>query len=346
MESYTKDIVLIIPAYNPDSHLSEILEGLLYKWEGPIIVVDDGSEDKSNIISINKNRIEVLTHYVNLGKGRALKDAINFGLIKYPDATGFLQTDCDGKYTAKDILKVAEKFFHNPTKLILGARDINSPNWPQELRVGNKIFTKVMNFTFDLHINDSQSGLRAIPRDYASFCLNLPGDRYEFDTNVILSSKKENIDIIDVLVETKFLEDDKETHFKPLKDTIEMASAIVKFAASSGACSLLDLFLFSFFSTGVFTGDLSIVLATVTARVISSTLNFLINRKVVFDADKTTLKTREKYFVLVFGIMISSALLVSLLTSIIPLPSIIIKLLIDFFLWFANYYFQRKWVFA
>ncbi|MDO4466047.1 MAG: bifunctional glycosyltransferase family 2/GtrA family protein [Bacillota bacterium] len=346
MESYTKDIVLVIPAYNPDAHLSSLLNDLLYKWEGPIVVVDDGSEDKSYLRSIQKSNVHLLEHYVNLGKGRSIKNAINYSLITYKDIMGFVLADCDGKFSYKDILKVAYTLSMHPNHLILGARDMNSPNWPSSLRWGNKIFTQVMNFTFDLSIHDSQSGLRGIPKEYAATCLNLPGDRYEFDTNVLLSSKKAKIDIKEVAIETNFLEGDAEdTHFKPFKDTLEIASAIIKFAASSGACSVLDLFLYSFFCTGIFTGKYSILLATVTARIVSSTLNYLINRKMVFDADHTDFKTKEKYFLLVVGIMISSAILVSLLTSIIPLPSLIIKLLVDFLLWFANYYFQRTWVF-
>lgn len=342
----TDNVILVIPAYNPDHKLTDLLTDLIPKWHGPILVVDDGSEDKTVFKEIPKIRVKQLVHYVNMGKGRALKTAFNYGLDKYPHAIGFVQVDCDGKYVAKDVLNIAEKLEENPNKLVLGMRDLDSENLPYEMKWGYKFFTKVMNLTFDLDIHDSQSGLRAIPREYAIACLNIPGDRYEFDVNVLLNSKNNDVDIIEEQIETIYIEEDKETHFKPLIESIHVANAIIRFAASSGACSILDLFLYSFFSTGVFTGSYSILLATFSARLISSTLSFLINRKMVFKADKGDIKTKEKFFLLEVGIMVSSAVFVYLLSLFIPLPSLIIKLFVDFMLWFANYYIQRTWVFG
>ena len=99
-----KKIPIIIPAYEPGEQLVYLVEELLETGNEPIIIVDDGSQDKYAYIfekvKSKDERVVVLQHHMNLGKGRALKTAFNFCLNEYPEMTGVVTADADGQHSA------------------------------------------------------------------------------------------------------------------------------------------------------------------------------------------------------------------------------------------------------
>ena len=104
------DVCVIIPAYNPDEALflkfaKEVLNNF-----SKIVVVNDGSKEEYNStfekIANLDERIQVLKHSVNMGKGRALKTAFNYVLNEYPDCIGVVAADCDGQHGIEDVIKL------------------------------------------------------------------------------------------------------------------------------------------------------------------------------------------------------------------------------------------------
>ena len=96
-----KRIPVIIPAYEPDEKMIRLLQTLQESGIERIVVVDDGSgKEYRNLFEQAKQLgAIVLTHAVNLGKGRALKTAFNEVLNRYPEAIGAITADSDGQHT-------------------------------------------------------------------------------------------------------------------------------------------------------------------------------------------------------------------------------------------------------
>lgn len=104
---------VIIPILNPRIEFLSFINGLVEFGFKKIIIVDDGSNDaSSNIFDeiSNVKQCEIIKHVVNMGKGRALKDALNFYLVKYANKyDGVITVDGDGQYLLEDVVKVNNK---------------------------------------------------------------------------------------------------------------------------------------------------------------------------------------------------------------------------------------------
>ena len=160
-----EDIFVVVPTLNPNIEIfKKFLDNLLESTKN-VLVYDDGcnKEYDSFFKELEKKKITVLHHYVNLGKGRAMKDAFNYLLLKYPKLKGVVTADSDGQHSIKDIEKVAEEIKKHPDSLILGCRDFDSENVPTRNKYGNKITRGVFKTFVGLSITDTQTGLRGYP---------------------------------------------------------------------------------------------------------------------------------------------------------------------------------------
>lgn len=101
--------MLVIPALNPPNVLGQYVADLSAEGFDKIILVDDGSrEEYRDIFNELKERYncDLLVHVVNMGKGRALKDALNYYLNTYSvDYKGVITADSDGQHLVKDVVR-------------------------------------------------------------------------------------------------------------------------------------------------------------------------------------------------------------------------------------------------
>ncbi len=130
---------IIIPCYQPGEGVGPLVDELIEAGFSKIFVVDDGSTaDKESIFTSLEKRPQVtlLRHVVNLGKGAALKMAMNQALLNHPDAIGVITVDGDGQHTVGDVKKLAGEMIEKPNSLILGARGFDK-EVPFRSRIGN-----------------------------------------------------------------------------------------------------------------------------------------------------------------------------------------------------------------
>lgn len=344
---------IVIPAYEPDEKLIALLERIeKADMKQPIVVVDDGSgKEYSKIFekASEFDNVTLLTHAVNLGKGRALKSAFNYLLNNYEDMIGCVTIDSDGQHRVEDMVACMEALRDNPKALVLGVRDFNKSNVPTRSSFGNKTTSKVMKLLVGLSISDTQTGLRAISQEYMRFLMNEKGERFEFETNMLLSTKDEKITIVEVPIETIYIEENKKSHFNPLKDSLRIYAMFIKFIVSSLSSSVVDLVLFSIFCAMLADVDCGsfgyIFLATVFARVLSATYNFTINYRTVFKSDGSLLKSVVKYALLAIVIMCVSGFAVDKLHALWPVAELVIKIPVDILLFLVSYVVQREVVY-
>lgn len=343
------DIVIIIPAYKPHK---EIMQGFIERLQNhfkKIVVVNDGSgeEYKEFFKTIEQQGIQVLKHNINLGKGRAIKTAFNFCLNTYQNIKGTVTADCDGQHYIKDIIKCAKKLKENPNKLVIGTRNFNEKQVPFKSKYGNKI-TRTMFSTFvGIKITDTQSGLRAFGIENMKKFLATSGERYEYETNMLIECKEKEIEIVEVPITTVYIKNNELSHFNPIKDSIIIYKLFIKYIISALSSFVLDILIFTLLVKLLPETNseiiIKIVISTIIARIISSIYNFIINSKIVFKSKNNT--STIKYFILVVIQMIISAFAVSEIFSIIKINSTIIKIIIDTIIFIINFIIQREWVF-
>ncbi len=357
MPSYD-EIPVIIPSYEPDEKLITLLKALQEAGIRHVVVVDDGSgEPYASFFDRVEafGNCEVLRHAVNLGKGRALKTAFNHCLLTYggeeSGIPGCVTADSDGQHTPTDILACMRKLWENPKSLILGCREFDGPDVPARSSFGNKCTRQVFRYLLGLSVSDTQTGLRAIPVFFMEKLMEVKGERFEYETNMLIETKNLSVPILEVPVKTIYIEENRTSHFNPIKDSLRIYLVFGKFLFSSLSSSVVDLLLFHLFCTvfygadGKFGGVPYIIMATVFARIISAVYNFLINYKVVFQSQEKIAVTAVKYFLLAVCQMMCSAVLVNGLHGLFGGMEVMVKMPVDVFLFFVSFLFQREFVY-
>jgi len=345
--------VIIIPALNPDDKLIKYVQELIDNGFENIIVVDDGSrvEKKSIFMEIEKYKeCTVLYHAINMGKGRALKNAFNYYLINFSgDYKGVITADSDGQHTVQDVLKLEKSMGENMESLTLGVRDFNRDNVPYKSKFGNKLTRSIIKLLYGGSISDTQTGLRAIPNSVLYKYLDLYGERFEYETTMLIESLHNNIPINEVQIETVYISNNKETHFRPIADSWAIYKLIFtiffKYILSSISSAVVDFLIFSIFTfilRDVQIG-LRIGIATVVARIISSLYNYCINKNIVFKGNGNN--TFLKYYILCILQMCCSMGGVYVLCYYLHLDEIIAKVIVDGLLFLLSFQIQRTWIF-
>ncbi len=341
-------VAVIIPAYEPDGRLPQMVSNLISQGLGPVIVVNDGSGTEFDHLYTQSEQAgaTVLRHMVNLGKGRGLKTAFNECLRRWPHLVGAVTADSDGQHSIADIIKLEDTLRQNPKALVMGCRDFASSSVPQHNRWGNRITSVTMDALSGVKVKDTQTGLRAIPREYMKQLMNVPGERFEFETNMLLETRNSDIPIICVDIDTLYPDGTSRSHFRVLHDSARIYALFAKYLAASISSLLLDLLLFSLFVFILKPRDVPnyIILSTVLARIISSLYNFYMNGRVVF---RKALRpnTFVKYYALAAVQMLASALLVNGLYSVLGWPEVSVKILVDMLLFFVSFQIQQRHIF-
>lgn len=352
-------IPVVIPSYEPDERFPAILHDLSQAGVGPVVVVDDGSGDDYGSFFTEAEQIikplggVVLHHDGNKGKGRALKTAFSYILDNMPEATGCITADSDGQHSVECIMKCMDALKANPESLILGVRDFSGEDVPFKSRAGNNLTVKVFGYLCGVKVSDTQTGLRGISRNFMKELLDVEGERFEFETRMLVVTK-DKYKIVEVPIKTIYdSKENHQTHFNPVKDSIRIYKIFgiifAKFMFASLSSAVIDLVLFHvfcklfllFIDTAFY-----VAAATVLARVLSALYNYLVNYKFVFGSGKNHASSFPRYVLLAAIQMSLSAALVTLFVVLFPaVPEIGIKIPVDIVLFLASYYIQRRFIY-
>ena len=334
-------IYIVIPAYEPDDKLIAVVEELTTRTDYRLIVVNDGSgDDKDEIFDKVKDKAALLEHEVNRGKGAALRTAFEYIRDNAKGNLGIITADSDGQHKVEDIERIADALMENPDRLIMGCRRFTG-DIPARSRFGNNMTRMVFKFAAGVGVSDTQTGLRGFSGDLLDFMLELPGDRYEYEMNMLLAAARENIGFFEVPIETVYINDNKGSHFNPLRDSLRIYKDIIKFSCSSLLSFLVDYLLYSV----LFAFSGSIKISNIVARVFSSCFNFLLNKRVVFKNKESLGKTAAKYFSLAGIILLINTTLLSFCTKHLIKNEYAAKGVIEVLLFFLSWTVQRSFVF-
>jgi len=337
---------LIIPAYKPDEKLLGLLER--FRGDGAFVpvVVDDGSgEDYRKIFDALPEGVTLLRHPVNRGKGAALKTAIAHVLKSCPECAFAVTADADGQHRYEDIRRVCALAASRPEALVLGSRKFEG-DVPLRSRLGNGITRHVFSIASGAKVYDTQTGLRAFGRDAMARFAEVPGERYEYEINMLLTAAQSGMPIVEEWIETVYLDDNASSHFNPLRDSFKIYMCIFKFAASSLLGFAVDYVLALVLKalTAAWPAAASLNFSVIVARLVSATVNFTVNRHVVFKGNESLGKAVAKYAALAAFILALNLALMHLLTGL-GVPFALAKILVEITLFCFNFVVQGKFVF-
>ena len=350
-------IPILIPAYRPDNSLLRLLRELDSMKLRKVVVVDDGSgAEFARIFDhiSNEYGCKVVHHSVNLGKGRAIKTGFNYIMCHYPEALGCVTTDCNGSFLPEDIKKIVDTLIGNPSELIMGSRVLKgSADYVGKAVTGYKVLQLSFKYLVGFEIHDPQCVLRGIPISYMKKLMNVWGEGYEFDTKMITSCKKFQVGVREVGLSTKYEKRRNVYKYRTIKDNIPIYLTFASYIFTSIIATVVDLVLFQVLK-GLFNNisvlddtAMYIPIATGLARTVSAFVNYKLNLRLVFRNKKNSIKTLRKWIMLVIVQAAISAAAVTIIHTLLPwTEEVLIKVPVDFILFFLSYYVAKEKVYG
>jgi glycosyltransferase involved in cell wall biosynthesis len=336
--------VSIIPAYNPGKIVTDIVSAVS-KNVDLVIVVDDGSdaENKKYLLECTKiENVQLITFPFNQGKGYALIAGLKEAVRHFPD---FIFTiDSDGQHNPEEITKF-KQFIATSNQsydLLIGTRQI-ATTMPLRSRIGNVFTAKLFNAIFKKPIADTQSGFRVLSANFAKDVVaNIIPGRYETEMRMLIFAVETNRTVGNICIETIYFDENKNSKFRPLKDSLRVLVPLSKYTGVAIASFLLDYFVFLLLSYlfGVY-----YILSHVISRICSGTFNFFSNRYLVFQSRAKKLPEGLRYIAAVVFSLSITAILLYCLVDIIGTSRALAKPAAEFAMFLVNFFILNKFVF-
>ena len=196
-----KKIYIIIPAFNEADSIGKVIEDLFCCGYENVVVVDDGSIDKTSETVKNFN-VFLIRHPVNMGPGAAIKTGIDFALLQ--GAEIIVTFDADGQHLAKDINYLVNPIISNKIDIALGNRFINKTSKvPVFKRIILKAGAFLMFLMYGILSSDSHNGLKAISRS-AALKIEIRSNGWEYCSEIIEEIMLKKIKYLEVPVTVKY----------------------------------------------------------------------------------------------------------------------------------------------
>jgi glycosyltransferase involved in cell wall biosynthesis len=195
-----KTIICIIPAYNEEKTIKNIVEQVR-KFCSSVIVVNDGSQDNTRE-EAEKAGALVVEHVVNLGVGSSIETGFNVALRHGADVV--ISLDADAQHDPAEIPKLIEPILNKEADIVVGSRFLSGAEaMPLTKKVGNKILSWITSALSGYPITDSQCGYRAYSREVLRklTLTQLPKD-YSWASDTLAKARKYNFTIKEVPIKT------------------------------------------------------------------------------------------------------------------------------------------------
>jgi putative flippase GtrA len=336
--------IVLIPAYHPAFELPHMAAALYASGEvEAVVIVDDGSGPKFQPVfaaAATVPGVTVLRHVVNLGKGAALKTGLNAVACRYPGHVGIVTADADGQHKVADIVRTARALVANPQTLVLGVRDFRG-NVPLRSRLGNGLTRAVMRFVTGHAFSDTQTGLRGIPMDFVPDLMRSKPNGYDFELDMLLICGEARRPIVEVPIETVYIDSNRGSHFNPLLDSMRVYFVFLRFAAVSMITAAIDntVFLLLHHSWP------SVIGCQFASRAVAGIFNYSANKLEVFRSRTRNTVALPRYIASVIVQGLVSYFLFIHLSRLLRIDVALAKIIVETALFFASFVVQREFVF-
>jgi glycosyltransferase involved in cell wall biosynthesis len=191
-----KNTWVVVPAYNEEKNISKIIAGIK-KYSKNVIIVDDGSSDRTSGIAESKNAT-ILRHVVNIGKGAALKTGCDFAVKQ--GAEVIVVMDADAQHNPHSIPRFVKSL--KGVDIVFGYRKPNKA-MPLVLKFGNWFINKVIKLLYNIKIKDSQCGYRAFTAN-AYKKIRWQATDYSMESEMIANAGKRKLKYREIPIETVY----------------------------------------------------------------------------------------------------------------------------------------------
>lgn len=219
-----KKYCIIIPAFNSQKTLPvllDIIQKLSHSLK--IIVVNDGSNDNTSEILTPYNKIDVLTHEKNIGKGAALKSGISRA-----KELGFLYAitlDADLQHSPEKISDFIKAHKETDKTMIFGVRQFSNKKMPFHRILSNTITSLIVSIRVGKRIHDSQCGYRLI--DISKIRMdNFKEAGFQFESEFLLKIVHAGATFEEIPIPTIYNE--SRSSIKNLKDTFKFIILVLR----------------------------------------------------------------------------------------------------------------------
>lgn len=187
--------LVVVPAFNEEVSIGEVLTDLKKHGYTNIVVVDDGSSDACGKIAREEGAF-VLRHILNRGLGAALGTGFEFARSMRFDT--LVTFDADGQHRAADIAKLLVPIRENRADVVIGSRLLGETDgMPGQRKILNRLSNILTYLLFGVATTDSQSGLRAFNQK-AVGCLVLKTDRMEVSSEFFKEIRRNKLRFAEV----------------------------------------------------------------------------------------------------------------------------------------------------
>lgn len=214
-------IAILIPAYNVEKTIQQVIEKALF-FTKDIIVVNDGSLDSTSLI-VQKTSAILFEHKTNLGKGMALRTGFKYIIENNYD--GVITMDGDGQHNTNELGKFLEAAKDKNANLVIGSRMRNTKAMPFIRFINNYCTSHIISFLIKQKVEDTQSGFRYIKTDLLKK-LKLTTKNYDMETEMLVKTALLGIKITSIPIETIYA---KETsYYRSFVDSYRIAKVLFK----------------------------------------------------------------------------------------------------------------------
>jgi glycosyltransferase involved in cell wall biosynthesis len=355
-------MIALIPAYEPEKKILKLTDDLIRKGFD-IVIVDDGSgPDYAELFEELSQKATVLSHGENRGKGAALKTGMKYinRYMAYSEsvltAAGartvsgrdavIVTVDADGQHLPEDVQRVAGIAAARHDALVLGSRALDD-DVPVRSKLGNTVTRYVYSAATGMQVHDTQTGLRAFHRSMIPMLLEIEGDRYEYEINMLLRLAADGVPIIEERIETVYEDNNSGSHFRTVRDSFRVYKEILKFSASSLASFAIDYCMYALLlavtgASGIANG---LIISNIGARIVSGTANYTMNRKFVFKSRAGFARSAAQYILLAAFILAGNTVVLSMLAGTLGLNKLIAKLVTEMIFFIISWIVQRYVIF-
>jgi putative flippase GtrA len=228
-----------------------------------------------------------------------------------------------------------------PSNLVLGARAFRG-DVPLRSRFGNDLTRLVFRIVIGQALQDTQTGLRAIPRELMPSLLKIKANGYEFELEMLILTARTKVPIKSVTIETVYLDGNATSHFDPIRDSARIYFVFARFISSSVLTAVIDYLVFTL--AYQFTHSLSLAIGL--GRLVAGTFNFTVNKSLVFHSSGNLGRSLAKYAGLVVALGVIAYALIHFLVHQWGWNAYLAKISVEGFLLLCSFVLQRDLVFS
>jgi glycosyltransferase involved in cell wall biosynthesis len=225
-EVVDKRIALLIPAYNEEASLDQVLSASK-QYIAHIIVIDDGSNDKTGAIA-QQHGVDLVVNERNCGKGACLLRGLSYAFAQGWEHV--VTMDADGQHDPADLERLLRLCQQERQSVLTAARVLSVQNTPRMRLWANKVADFFISWAAGTRLLDTQSGFRVYPQGVGKLMdkAKVGAEGFTFESEVLIEMAWSGVSFASIKIESIYRDDARQSYYRPGKDTWLITKMVFK----------------------------------------------------------------------------------------------------------------------